>query len=212
MPMPAADIPWPPKAWAPAYAQYAENDAWLTGDTKTLASIYSGQGGKATHMRNGVAHRGGVAGGLSRFMWGRPLPPGEQRTRVHIPVAADLATLASDLQYSDPPVTSLANEVKNEAAAARMDEILNSDTHHAMLNSMGEIKSALGATVIVPRWDMDLEDHVWLDYAAANAAILVFRQGRLVEAISGPNTSTTSANLQDAPTSSNVSFKIVPLG
>lgn len=46
---------------------------------------------------------------------------------------------------------------------------------------MGEIKSALGATIITPRWDTELEDRVWVDYAAADTAIPVFRHGRLVE-------------------------------
>ncbi|WP_449278006.1 hypothetical protein [Leucobacter sp. GX24907] len=182
MPMPAANSPWPPKAWTDAYAQYAENDAWLTGDTKTLASIYSASGG-ATHTRAGVPHRGGLVGGLSRFMWGRPAPANEGRTRLHVPIPADLATLASDLQYSDPPETTIAEgaEKSTELAQQRVDTILNGDAHHAMLNSMGEIKSALGASVIVPRWDVELEDHVWLDYAAADAEIPVFRNGRLVE-------------------------------
>lgn len=180
MPMPAANTPWPPTAWAPAYAQYAENDAWLTGDTKTLATIYSGQNRQATHTRAGVAHRGGLVGAASRFMWGRPVPANEHRTRVHLPIPADLATLASDLQYSDPPVTSLTDE-GNERTQERVDLILNSDDHHAVLNSMGEIKSALGATTIIPRWDTALEDHVWLDYAAADTAIPVFRHGRLIE-------------------------------
>lgn len=183
MPMPAANTPWPPKPWDLAYTQYSENDAWLTGDTKALASIYGGQASSATHTRAGQPHTGGLVGAASRFMWGRPLPPNEQRTRLHLPIPADLATLASDLQYSDPPVTSFAegDEKPSTAAQARLDDILNSDGHHAMLNSMGEIKSALGATIIIPRWDVDLEDHVWLDYAAADTAIPVFRHGRLVE-------------------------------
>ena len=180
MPMPAENTPWPPKAWQPAYAQYAENDAWLTGDTKALERMYVGSRG-ATHQRAGVPYSGGLVGAASRLFWGRPAPSNEQRTRLHVPIPADLATLASDLQYSDPPVTSLAEEVKNKAAAARMDEVLNGDDHHAMLNSMGEIKSALGASVIVPRWDTELEDHVWLDYAAADCVIPTFRHGRLVE-------------------------------
>lgn len=181
MPMPAANTPWPPKAWAPAYAQYAENDAWLTGDTKALERLYVGGRG-ATHQRAGIPHSGGLVGAASRLFWGRPSPQGEQRTRLHVPIPADLATLASDLQYSDPPVTTIEGDEKPDSAAqARADEILNSEPHHAMLNSMGEIKSALGASVIVPRWDVELEDHVWLDYAAADAEIPTFRHGRLVE-------------------------------
>lgn len=181
MPMPGPNTPWPPKEWAPAYAQYAENDAWLTGDVKRLQELYRGEQG-ATHTRNGVPHRGGLAGIAQRMFWGRPVPAGEQRTRLHVPAAGDLATLASDLQYSDPPVTSFAgDEQPNDVAQARLDEIMNSDDLHATLNSMGEVKSALGASIIIPRWDTEVEEHVWLDYAAADAAIPVFRHGRLVE-------------------------------
>ncbi|QYM76922.1 phage portal protein [Leucobacter luti] len=179
--MPAANTPWPPKAWAPAYAQYAENDAWLTGDTKTLATLYSGQGG-ATHTRAGQAHRGGLVGTMARAFWGRPVAAGESRTRLHVPAPADLATLASDLQYSDPPVTNFLGDAKAEPVAkARLDLLMNSDEAHATFNAQGEIKSALGATIILPRWDTSIEDHVWLDHAAADTAIPVFRHGRLVE-------------------------------
>lgn len=181
MPMPAANTPWPPKAWAPAYAQYAENDVWLTGDTKTLASLYSEQG-NATHTRAGQPHRGGLAGAASRLFWGRPVPAGEHRSRTHVPAPADLATLASDLQYSDPPVTSLTGDnTGNDLTQARLDLLMNSDEAHAMFVSQGEIKSALGATIILPRWDTEVEDHVWLDYAAADTAIPTFRHGRLTD-------------------------------
>lgn len=182
MPMPAANSPWPPKAWAPAYAQYAENDAWLTGDTKTLQSIYSGGRAQATHMHGGTPHRGGLAGAMSSMIWGRPVPPGQQRTRFHVPIAADLATLASDVQYSAPPETTFAgDEKRDQKAQQRLDDLMNSDEAYAMFNAQGEIKSALGATAIIPRWDEEVEDHVWLDYAAADAVIPTFRQRRLVE-------------------------------
>ena len=119
---------------------------------------------------------------MSRALWGRPVASGESRTRLHVPAPADLATLASDLQYSDPPVTSFLGDTKvDPAAKARLDLLMNSDEAHATFNAQGEIKSALGATIILPRWDTDIEDHVWLDHAAADAAIPVFRHGRLVE-------------------------------
>ena len=182
MPMPAANSPWPPKAWAPAYAQYAENDAWLTGDTKTLQQLYTGSSGQATHQHGGTPHKGGLVGAASRLFWGRPVPANESRTRLHVPAAADLATLASDLQYSEPPETVFAGDDKRQQASQdRLDLIMNSDELHATLNSMGEIKAALGATIVIPRWDEAVEDHVWLDYAAADAAIPTFRQGRLIE-------------------------------
>lgn len=179
MPMPAANSPWPPEAWADAYAQYAENDAWLTGDTDALAKMYGGQG--VTHSRASISHHGGFLGAMSRAFWGRPAPANEGRTHLHPPLPADLATLTSDLQYSNPAETSIAGDKVPEAAQERVDMIMNSDEHHAMLNSMGEVKSALDATEIIPRWDTKREDHVWLDYAAADCIIPTFRHGRLVE-------------------------------
>ncbi|MFA5608534.1 MAG: hypothetical protein WDA07_15425 [Leucobacter sp.] len=182
--MPAPNSTWPPTPWDTAYAQYTENNAWLTGDTKTLARLYGNDAARSTHTRAGVAHQGGLIGGISRLFWGRPAPAGENRTRLHVPIPADLATLASDLQYSDPPVTTVEDSVVegiHRGVEGRVDELFNDDSHHAMLNSMGEIKSALGAVIVVPRWDKELEDHVWLDYAAADTAIPVFRQGRLVK-------------------------------
>lgn len=73
MPMPAANTPWPPKSWQPAYAQYAENNAWVTGDTKTLERLYTSDTG-ATHVHAGTPHRGGLVGAASRLFPGRRHP------------------------------------------------------------------------------------------------------------------------------------------
>lgn len=150
--MPTANSPRTPKAWEPAYAKYAENDAWLTGDTKTLQKLHSGGSGQATHMYSGTPHRGGLAGVASSMIWGRPVPGGQQRIRFHVPIAADLATLASDVQYSTPTETTFAGDEKgDQKAQQRLDDLMNSDETHAMFNAQGEITYALGATAIIHR-------------------------------------------------------------
>lgn len=141
---------------------------------------------RSTESKRAVAgqpHKGGLVGAASRFMSGRPLPPNEQRIRLHLPTPADLATLAPDLPHSDPPaiISAEGKEKSSKAALACLDDILNSDGYYAMLYSMDEIKSALGATIIILCWDTDLEDHVWIDYAATDTAIPVCRHGRLIE-------------------------------
>lgn len=184
MPIPAPNSEWPPKPWDFAYRAYAENDAWWTGDTDALEKLYRrerGEAAAATHVHRGIPMRGGVVGAATRMFWGRPVPFGENRTRLHVPAPADLATLASDLVFAEPPEVKLEAEKTNKAAQERLDLIANGDEPHAMFSEMGELKSALGATALVVRWDTAVADNAWLEPSAADVVIPVFRSGRMIE-------------------------------
>ncbi|GAB2519530.1 phage portal protein [Paramicrobacterium agarici] len=184
MALPADNSSWPPAPWDFAYTTYAENEAWYLGDTDRLADIYQrSKRERATHLHKGQVRSGGVAGAISRFFWGRPVPPNQARTRLHIPAPADLATLSSDLIFSEPPeVQILADEgnAVDAKAQARLDLIANSDAAHAMYNTMGELKAALGAVALVSTWDTEIADHVWLEASAADVIIPEFRKGKLL--------------------------------
>lgn len=179
MPIPAPNSEWPPKPWDYAYRVFAENEAWYTGDTDALEKIYRRESQAATHTHRGTPHRGGIVGAASRMFWGRPVPTGESRSRVHVPAAADLATLASDIVFAEPPEVKLTE--KNAKAQDRLDLIANGDEAHATFNQMGELKSALGATALVVRWDAAVADHAWLEPAAADVIIPTFQSGRMTE-------------------------------
>lgn len=183
MPIPAENTAWPPKPWDEAYQAYALNEAWQLGDTATLERLYtSDRQQQATHLHRGQAYRGGLVGAASLMFWGRPVPANENRTRIHVPAPADLATLSSDLVFAEPPEVALgADGAKDEKAKARLDLIANSEQAHATWNTMGELKAALGATVITTAWDTSVADHVWLEVAAADVIIPVFRRGVMVE-------------------------------
>lgn len=194
MPIPAPGTAWPPAPWDFAYKAFAENDAWYTGDTDALAKMYTRASGEAaaTHTHRGQPMRGGLVGAASRMFWGRPVPVGENRARLHVPAPADLATLASDLVFAEPPDVKLAKGTSSKAATPgtatptdptqdRLDLIANGDEAHATFNQMGELKSALGATALVVRWDTAVADHVWLEPSAADVIIPTFRSGRMVE-------------------------------
>ncbi|MFL2001445.1 hypothetical protein [Microbacterium sp. A1-JK] len=185
MPIPAQDTAWPPAPWDFAYRVYRENEAWYLGDTDALERIYRKEQQAqrtADYVRNGQAMRGGVVGAASRMFWGRPVPFGENRTRIHVPAAADLATLSSDLIFAEPPEVKLAQDLRAaKKAQTRLDLIANSEDAHATYNTMGELKAALGATVITSTWDMSVADHVWLQVSAADVVIPVFRNGVMVE-------------------------------
>jgi len=187
MPIPAQNTPWPPKPWDVAYQAYAENEAWWTGDTKALEQLYGRDRAAATHTRRGEPMRGGLVGAAARMFWGRPVPAGENRARIHVPAPADLATLASDLVFAEPPEVQLPKKQAGGTADAsskaqnRLDLIANGDEAHAMFSQMGELKSVFGATALVVRWDTEVADHVWLEPSAADVIIPVFRSGRMVE-------------------------------
>jgi A118 family predicted phage portal protein len=70
----------------------------------------------------------------------------------------------------------------NDKQTARLDLIANSDEAHAMYNEMGELKAALGATVITSEWDTELSDHVWLASYGVDVVIPEFRRKKLVAA------------------------------
>lgn len=180
MPIPEQSTPWLPEPWDVAYEQYEINDAWYTGDTKRLADIYQrGSREAATHTRRGQNMRGGLVGAATRMFWGRQVPVAENRARIHVPAPADLATLASDQVFSEGMEVTLPK--LEEKTKARLDLIANSDEALETFSTMGELKSAFGATALVTRWDKAVSDNAWLEAVAADVVIPTFQSGRLIE-------------------------------
>lgn len=183
MPIPTENTAWMPAPWDFAYRAFAENDAWYTGDTAALAKMYgNAEAARSTHVRHGQPMQGGLVGAASRMFWGRPVPSGESRARLHVPAPADLATLASDLVFAEPPEVKLEQTLRaSKKAQDRLDLIANGDEAHATFNQMGELKSALGAVALVVRWDTAVAEHAWLEPSAADVIIPTFRSGRMIE-------------------------------
>lgn len=187
MPIPEQNTPWLPAPWDHAYKSFAENDAWYTGDVDALQKLYQRTAtSRPTHVRHGQQMQGGLVGTASRFFWGRPVPANENRARLHVPAPADLATLASDLVFAEPPDVRLVAPGeqtlrRDGKAQTRLDLIANGDEAHAMFNQMGELKSALGSVALVVRWDTAVAEHAWLEPSAADVIIPTFRSGRMIE-------------------------------
>lgn len=185
MPLPAEGSIFPPKPLLPAYAKMREHAAWYEGDVNELRAIYSGLGSGPSHFHGGAPMRGGVAGFLSRVWWGRPLMSGEERTSLHIPMAANLATLSSDLLNAEPPVFGLAGDedkTRRDVTEQRLDDIMNSAHAHVAQNEAGELTAALGGTYWVADWDVAGPfDYVYPRSVDADAAVPTFRGGQLAE-------------------------------
>lgn len=180
---------WPPAPFDIAAHRYRELDAWYTGDTETLREIYTGKTGAATHVIDGREYRGGVVGTLSKWWWGQPVNPTEERSRMHLPLAADLCALSADLLFGEAPqvVFRKPEDAKvaegqkwRHPAQERLDKLIASDEAHAELLMGGEYAAALGGAYIAAAWDADVADHVFPKVYGADCAVPEFRHGRLV--------------------------------
>ncbi|QCQ57450.1 portal protein [Microbacterium phage Sucha] len=106
MPLPANDTPWPPTKDLDRYATMRVNAIWYEGDPQKLGGLY--QGGTveaATTGTEGMARR--IYTTVKRWFWGLPPAEGERDTKIHVPIAQDIATLSSELLFSQTPVIKL---------------------------------------------------------------------------------------------------------
>lgn len=187
MPMPEQETVWPPANWIKAYLSYAENDAWWTGDKATLEAIYNGSHDLMTQVRGGALQN--IVQSIRKkgrgLFWGggdAQNPGTRPRVRSHLPAAANLATLSSDLQFAQSPSFLIPGKDQDEddPLVVALNETMNTDRVLAGLGVYGETKSALGAGICVPMWDQDLAPgEVWFETFGPDTAIPEFRNGRL---------------------------------
>lgn len=171
--LPQQDTLWPPKPYDQAYQRYTVWDAWYRGDMEKLAELYAGQTRAAGRTRTG-----GIIPAIVNFFVGRPIIEGEQRTRLHAPLAGNLARLSAELLLSTPPSINLADD-NDTAAGDRLDTIVNQPQFRAALLDGAEIGAALGGTAFTIAWDRDLADTPWIQAAGADLVIPEHRAGRL---------------------------------
>lgn len=172
MPLPTADQPWPPTD-ARVQSALADWDAWFSADPDRLEQRYQGRGNR-TMVDRPVQYAGGVRGRLARWFWGNPTTEGQKRTKLHVPLAGDIARTSSQLLFSEPPKLTGAND----ATQTRLDALVAGGLHPALLES-GELGSALGGSYLRVVWDEAVSDRPWADPVAADCAVPEFAYGRL---------------------------------
>jgi hypothetical protein len=175
MPLPADNAPWPPIA--PQVRQaLGDWSAWYSGDPDRLAEqyLYRTPRGVRTYQNRPSQFRGGITGVLARWWWGQPTPLGERRTKLHIPLAGDIARASSDLLFSEPPKISL----EGAAAQERIDDLVQNGLRATLLEA-GELCSALGGIYLRIVWDQTVRPRPWLNPVSADDAVPEFRYGVL---------------------------------
>lgn len=167
---------WPPEPYSTAFAQQSVWSAWLSGDPEALSKAY---GSSYKPLSTYFGDRdGGLLPAVARFFWGRPSVSGQRKYRLHVPLAADIATASADMLFSEPP-QFIPAEGSNDRAAARIDELLNVGEFHAYLLESAELISALGGGWLRLVWDEEVAERVMLDSVAADLAYGEWRWGIL---------------------------------
>lgn len=176
MPLPAGGT-WPPPTLAPIYNQLYTWSTWYEGNSDELANLYGDRNGNIVRPINRPStYRGGFVGTLARFFWGSPTSLGEKRTKLHVPVAADLASVSADLLYSEPP--SVTVEDDKTTTQDRLNGLIE-DGLHATLLEAAEVTAALGGGYLRICWDATISDKPWIAPVHADAAVPEWRWGKL---------------------------------
>ncbi|MER7047739.1 hypothetical protein [Streptomyces jumonjinensis] len=171
MPLPTADTPWPPVDTR-VLTSLADWDAWYSAEPERLEQRYEGRGSLEQANRP-AQYAGGLRGRLARWFWGQPTPAGEKSSKLHIPLAGDIARTSSGLLFSEPP--ALISE--HQGTQDRLDAMAKS--LHPTLLEAGEVCAALGGAYFRVVWDDEVSDRPWIDTVAADRAVPEFRYGRL---------------------------------
>lgn len=184
MPLPARNVTWPPQQFEEYFKQLALYDGWYQGDVERLSSSYRNQ--PLQHRSQG---NGGVVGFAARAWLGKPPAQGEQRARLHIPLAADIATLSADYLFGEAPRVVVPGErtpadspqTPRDIMQQRVEKVINTPRFHATLLEAGEVSAALGGTYLRLVWDRDRLTTVRAEIVHADSAIPTFRFGDLAE-------------------------------
>lgn len=178
MPLPDRSIPWPPKETERPRALYDAWGAWYSGSPEQLTAVYGGGSngpyGLAPRPRPSTM-RGGVVGTFARWFWGKPPNSAQQPTRLHVPIAGDIAATNADLLFSEPPTLA----VDDEPTQDRLDWLMTEGGLHAVLLEAAEVASPYGGVFLRASWDTDVADHVLADALIPDGAVPEWRAGFL---------------------------------
>lgn len=198
MPLPAGGpkVPWPPAHCEPVNKQIAVWSAWYSGQAEQLAAIYAGDSAQGTGTDT-TGFFASEAGGwraavgkaidhVRRWFWGTRTGSTQQRSRLHVPIAGDIAATSADLLFSEPPTFTLPRSVGEDGqesdadhpAQARLNEILDARAIATFLES-AEIQSALGGVYLRVVWDKAVKQKPWPSAVHPDAAVPEWRHGHL---------------------------------
>lgn len=181
MPLPAPNTPWPPPELARVHVDLARWSAWWSGDPDQLSHVYGGTAA-ATEERS-WQRREGLTGDPQRWFWGQRTRGNEQRTKLHVPVAAEIAQVSADLLFGQPPTIVCVPEKDAEVKPTQdvIDRVVGEEAH-TLLHESAEAGSALGHSWLRVGIDKSVDPTgPIISHVDADAAFPIFAWGRLQE-------------------------------
>ncbi len=189
MALPADGI-WPPPHCKDAYDNYEIWDAWYSGDTSRLASVYGGATSAATSSTSEKSFEprrhttGGLVGMWNRFWWGRPISQNTPPVKIHVPLASDIAATFSDLLFAESPKIFIPSEegedkTSTEKTDDRLQLILEENGMDSLLLEAGELCSAYSGVFLRINVDQSVTQVPILTAVSPKAAVPEFQWGRL---------------------------------
>lgn len=168
----------PNMAWPPA--THTQAVASVQHDRRVLDGTHT-----TTQAPMPVTHRtqwnGGIVGGVSRAVLGRPAPHhGSATVKRHLPVAAELSEVVGDLLFGNAPRIT-ADETEHPALLEALEAHTTTDQFAADLVEAGTSCSALGWVFGRVRWDTALDSHPWVEWLPADKGFATFTGNKLQE-------------------------------
>jgi len=179
MPLPVGgtgknDTRWPPDDKFDTYGKYQEHSAWYGGDVQELAAVYTGMNGPNAKPK-------GLVNSVRGWFWGKEALAPAPRPRIHVPMAADIATVGADMLFSVSPTFKIQDEEANEKIQDRLEEIVEEENFKRSILECAEVSGALGGVFLRMTWDEVLAPkRPLLTAVHPDSAVADFRWGRLV--------------------------------
>lgn len=188
--VPSAGSPWPPPQYDPVSYMFRIWDAWRSGDRQKLAWCYYNLGANSPYGREFFAttgeagmpvprpgqFRGGLLGSIEYTFWGDPVPPGEKRTKLHVPIAGDISKTSASLLFGRAPI--LSSPSGNQANQEFYDSLID-DSMLSRLHEAADFCSALGGVFLRIVWDTSIADHAWIQGVPADTGVPSFSYDKL---------------------------------
>lgn len=188
--VPSANSPWPPPQYDPVSYQFRIWDAWRSGDRQKLSWTYYNLGSNSPAGREFFSttgepgmpvprpgqFRGGLLGSIEYTFWGAAIPPGEKRSKLHVPIAGDIAKTNASLLFGRAPIlTSPSGNKANEAYFASLVD----DSMLGRLQEAADFCSALGGVYLRIVWDTEVSEKPWLQAVPADTGVPTFSYDKL---------------------------------
>jgi Phage portal protein, SPP1 Gp6-like len=107
------------------------------------------------------------------------VPPGEKRTRLHVPIAGDISQTSASLLFSTPPeLKTTLTGAQGRANQAWLDELID-DGFHTRLLEGADMCAGLGAVFLRIVWDLSVSDKPWIQPVPADMGVPQFAYDKL---------------------------------